>query len=114
MSPESLQIEDRAGSRAEVRILSLTGPLTLSNIFGFQSTVRADNSRALIIDFTGVPLIDSAGIGALVGAYVNRQKDGRTLGLVGVNQRIRQALQITHVENLFQFFTSIPEAEKAA
>jgi len=114
MSPEPLQIEDRAGSRAETRILRLTGPLTLSNIFGFQSTVRADNSRALILDFTAVPLIDSAGIGALVGAYVNRQKDGRSLGLVGVNQRIHQALEITRVDTLFRFFTSIAEAEQAA
>jgi anti-anti-sigma regulatory factor len=42
--------------------------------------VRADKSRALILDFTDVSLADSAGIGALVGAYVSRQKMGAASG----------------------------------
>jgi anti-sigma B factor antagonist len=114
MSSEPLRIEESAGSRHGVLILRLTGPLNLPNIFGFQSRVRGDNSRALILDFSSVPLIDSAGIGALVGAYVNRQKDGRSLSLVGVNQRIRQALEVTRVESFFSFFNSVADAEKAA
>ena len=113
MPQEPLHIEEQAGSRAGLQILRMSGPLTLSNIFGFQSKVRADQSRALILDFTAVPLIDSAGIGALVGAYVNRQKDGRSLGLVGVNQRIHQALEVTRVENFFHFYNSVAEAESA-
>jgi len=114
MPNQPLQIESLPGSREGIRILRLSGPLTLANVFGFQSTVRTDNSRGLILDFTAVPLADSAGIGALVGAYVSRQKDGRTLGLVGVNQRIHQALEVTRVENFFQFFGTVAEAEAAA
>ncbi|HEX4488754.1 MAG TPA: hypothetical protein VH088_20925 [Terriglobales bacterium] len=35
---------------------------------------------------------------------MNRQKEaGRTLTLKGVNQRVRQALQVTHVEQFFKF-----------
>ena len=75
MSSAPLQIADVTGSREEIRIFTLSGPLVLTNLFGFQSKVREDSSRALILDFTAVPLIDSAGIGALVGAYVTRQKD---------------------------------------
>ena len=108
-----MHIEDIAGSREGIRILRLAGPLTLPNLFGFQSKLRADNSRALILDFTDVPLADSAGIGALVGAYVTRQKDGRSLGLVGVNQRIHNALEVTRVEKFFHFFATVAEAEQA-
>jgi anti-sigma B factor antagonist len=114
MPEQPLHIEDLPGSQEGIRILRLAGPLTLPNVFGFQSKVRADNSRALILDFTDVPLADSAGIGALVGAYVTRQKDGRSLGLVGVNQRIHQALEITRVESFFRFFQTVAEAEEAA
>ena len=114
MPDQPLQIEDISGSREGIRILRLSGPLTLTNVFGFQAKVRADNSRGLILDFTAVPLADSAGIGALVGAYVSRQRDGRSLGLVGVNQRIHQALEVTRVENLFQYFATVAEAEQAA
>jgi len=113
MPDQPLHIEDFSGSREGIRILRLVGPLTLANVFGFQSRVRADHSHALILDFTDVPLADSAGIGALVGAYVTRQKDGRSLGLVGVNQRIHQALEVTRVENLFRFFGTVAEAEQA-
>jgi anti-sigma B factor antagonist len=113
MPEQPLQIEDLPGSRAGIRVLRLAGPLTLSNIFGFQSKVRADDSRALILDFTDVPLADSAGIGALVGAYVTREKGGRSLRLVGVNQRIHQALGVTQVEKFFHFFGTIAEAEQA-
>jgi anti-sigma B factor antagonist len=109
-----LHIEDLPGSREGIRVLRLSGPLTLLNLFGFQSKLRADNSRALILDFTAVPLADSAGIGALVGAYVTRQKDGRSLGLVGVNQRIHNALEVTRVENFFRFYATVTEAEHAA
>jgi anti-sigma B factor antagonist len=114
MPDQTLVIEETTGSREGVRILRLSGPLTLVNVFGFQAKVRADQSRALILDFAAVPLVDSAGIGALVGAYVSRQKDGRSLGLVGVNQRIHQALEVTRVENFFRFFDSVADAEKAA
>jgi anti-sigma B factor antagonist len=114
MPEQVLHIEDLPGSRAGIRVLRLVGPLTLPNLFGFQSKVRADNSRALILDFTGVPLADSAGIGALVGAYVSRQSDGRSLGLVGVNQRIHHALETTRVESFFHFYGTVAEAEQAA
>jgi anti-sigma B factor antagonist len=113
MADQPLHIEELPGSREGIHILRLSGPLTLQNVFGFQSKVRADKSRALIIDFTDVPLADSAGIGALVGAYVSRQKDGRRLGLVGVNERIHNALGVTRVENFFHFYETVAEAEAA-
>ena len=113
MASETLQIKDSNGSSEGVRIFQLSGPLVLTNLFGFQAKVREDQSKTLILDFSAVPLIDSAGIGALVGAYVSRQKDGRRLALVGVNKRIHDALEVTRVENFFQFYASVTEAEQA-
>jgi anti-sigma B factor antagonist len=114
MPEQPLEIEEVAGSRDGVKIWRLSGPLSLVNVFGFQSKLRADTSKSLILDFANVPLADSAGIGALVGAYVTRQKDGRSLGLVAVNQRIHNALEVTRVDNFFQFFETVEEAERAA
>jgi anti-sigma B factor antagonist len=114
MPEQPLHIEELPAPREGIRVLRLVGPLTLSNLFGFQSQLRADQSRGLILDFTEVPLADSAGIGALVGAYITRQKDGRTLGLVGVNQRIHNALEVTRVQNFFRFFATVAEADQGA
>ena len=102
-----------AGSRDGCQILRLTGPLTLANLFGFQSLIRSEKAPATIVDLTAVPYIDSAGIGALLGAHVSRQKEGRSLALVGVNQRVKNALEITHVWQFFAVFPSVAEAESA-
>lgn len=91
------------------RILRLDGPLTLPNIFQFQTVVRADRSRSLIVDLTNVPYVDSAGIGSLVGAHVSRENN-RTLTLVGTSQRVREALRVTKVEQFFRMAGSVDEA----
>jgi anti-sigma B factor antagonist len=113
MPQESLHIEDAPGTQPGQRILRLNGALVMTTIFEFQAMVRADTSRSLIIDFANVPYVDSAGIGALVGAYVTRQNGGRSLALVGVSERIHNALKVTRVEQFFRFFDSVSAAEEA-
>ena len=85
----------------------------MTTMFNFQAIIRADTSQTLIIDFGKVPYVDSAGIGALVGAYVTRQHSGRNLALVGVSERIHNALKVTRVEQFFRFFDSVSAAEQA-
>ena len=114
MPDQPLRVENLEGSQVGHRILRLTGPLTLSNLFEFQGLVRADKAPVIIIDLSNVPYIDSAGIGALMGAHVSRQKDGRTLALVGVNQRVQNALEVTRVFQFFSVYPSVAEAENAA
>ena len=113
MPREPFRIEERSGTQPGQRVLILTGPLTLATVCDFQATVRGDQSQCLIIDFTGVPYADSAGIGALVGASVTRQNCDRNLALVGVSERVRKALKITCVEQFFRFFDSVGAAEEA-
>ena len=112
-SQQPLSIEDLSGQRPGQRVLRLQGPVVLGTLFQFQSTLRAKDAKALIIDFTEVPYVDSAGIGALVSAYVTHQKDGRSLALVGVNDRVRNALIVTRVEPFFRFFPTVADAETA-
>ena len=111
MPQEPLVIEDVPGPKEGQRILRLTGPLTLTTLFDFQARVRADSSRALLLDFSKVPYVDSAGIGALVGAYVTHEKGGRSLYLLGVNERVHSALRVTHVEQFFHFVDSLTAVE---
>ena|SRR6266568_1081718 len=110
MPQEPLVIEDMAGPKEGQRVLRLTGPITISNLFDFQTRVRTNTVCQLIIDFRKVPFVDSAGIGALVGAYVTHQKDKRNLSLVGVSERVHHALQVTQVEKFFRFYDSVEAA----
>jgi anti-sigma B factor antagonist len=114
MPQEPLHIEDLSGATEGQRLLRLTGPIVISNMFQFQAMVRADKSRTLILDLTQVPYIDSAGIGALVGAYVTHQKEGRNLALVGVTERVRNTMQVTRVEPFFKFYSDVAAAQASA
>jgi anti-sigma B factor antagonist len=113
MPLDYLRMEDRPGAQPGQRVLTLEGALVLTTMFEFQGTVRADTSQTLIIDFTKVAYVDSAGIGALVGAYVTRQHSKRVLALVGVSERIHNALKVTHVEQFFKFYDTVSAAEEA-
>lgn len=88
------------------RLLKLDGPLTIGTLFEFQNLVRTNSSPKLILDFTNVPYIDSAGVGALVGAYVRHQKEGHSITLAGVNDRVRGTLKVTQVDSFFQYVDS--------
>ena len=114
MPDEPLRVENLEGSSVGHRIFRLTGPLTLPNLFEFQGLVRAEKSAVMIIDLTQVPYVDSAGIGALMGAHVSRQRDGRRLALVGVNQRVQHALEVTRVFEFFSVYPTVAQAESAA
>jgi anti-sigma B factor antagonist len=113
MRDEKLAIEELPAPAGQ-RILRLTGPLVLDSFFAFQTLIREDETDLLVLEFSGVPYIDSAGIGALVGAYVHRQKAGRNLLLVGVAPRVRTALQVTKVEHFFQFSDALPAEASAS
>jgi anti-sigma B factor antagonist len=107
MREEPLRIEDLGISNGK-HTLKLIGPLTISTLFEFQNLVRA-SSGSMLVDMTQVPYIDSAGVGALVGAYVRHNKDGHTLTLAGVNERVRNILKGTRVEQFFTYTDSIPQ-----
>ena len=106
MREETLTIEDTMAADGQ-RILRLSGPLVLSTFFEFQTLLREDKSPSLVLDFSNVPYIDSAGIGALVCAYVSRQKDNRRLVLARVSDRVRTALKVTKVDQFFSFSDQI-------
>jgi anti-sigma B factor antagonist len=113
MPQEPLQITDAPGQAEGQRVLHLAGPITLTNLFELQDMLRADPSRVLVLEMSGVPYVDSAAIGVLVGAYVSRQKNSRILALAAVTERVRTTLHITQVEQLFQFYPGVSEVPTA-
>jgi anti-anti-sigma factor len=92
------------------QVLTLTGPLTLSTLFGFQDEFRALTPPSLIVDLAGVPYIDSAGLGLLVNYYVSAERQGRRLLLAGANQRVYALLETTHVHTVLTLAPSVEAA----
>jgi anti-sigma B factor antagonist len=97
---DPLQIEIRPGGNSGEVVMHLTGPLTLNNLFDFQRTWREQSAALIMIDLTGVPYVDSAGIGSLVNIHVSKQKIGGTVQLLGVSDRVMTALAVTKVDKV--------------
>jgi anti-sigma B factor antagonist len=113
MTLENLQMIASDGSRAGQRILQMKGPLSLHTVFEFQNVLRAETSPSVIIDFSGVPFIDSAGLGALVGAHISAQKSRRQLYFAGMNTQVITLLEMTRIRSLFTVYPTLQEAEAA-
>lgn len=110
---ESLEVERLRGDGPDQGVLCLKGPLTAENLIPFQHAIRRDDSATVVLDFSEVPYVDSAGLGSLVSAYISRHKAGRRMALSGVNQRIMKLLEITRTEDLFLIFPTVEIAMDA-
>jgi len=91
----------------------MAGELTLQSLFSFQQAVRSDKAPVLILDLSGVTFVDSAGVGALVGACISAQKDSRKLALVGVGERAAASLSILGLTKFFPTFATVQAAEQS-
>lgn len=113
MSAEPFTLESVPGQAPGSRILRLTGPLTLSSLFEFQSTLRTDPPAVLILDLTAVPYMDSAGMGAIINYFVSCQRRGNKLLVAGVNGRVMELFRMTKVDKLLTLVPTVAEAEAA-
>jgi anti-anti-sigma factor len=108
---ESIDIQGSAGSKPDQRILRLVGSLNLVTVPGFLDAVRAEKSGTLILDFSGVNLVDSAGVGSLIQMHMSFQGAKLKLGFVGMSQRILAVLEVTRVRKLLPVFDSLEDAQ---
>ena len=110
MDFERLEVERPFRDAGGRGVLLLRGPLINENLPDFQNAIRRENVPTMILDLSGVPYIDSAGLGSLVSAYVSRHKSGQRTVLTGVNPSIIRLLEITRMAQLFPIFPSLSDA----
>jgi anti-sigma B factor antagonist len=111
MIHETLEIISQPGAKDGEQVFRLTGAMTIHTLFNFQSAVRAETAGALILDFSGVTYVDSAGLGAIVGAMLSYQKAGRKFLLAGANERVNALMAMTNVRKLLESYESVELAE---
>lgn len=108
MPSEPLEVE-----RLERGVLSIRGPLTMENVTPFMNAVRRETAPTMILDLSGVPYLDSSGLGSLVSACTSCAKAGRRIALTGVNKRVQKVLEITKTERVFLMFPTLSDAIEA-
>jgi anti-anti-sigma factor len=112
LSDAPLTIERRPGKTADTLIYSLTGPLTLRNMFEFQAELRGKPApRLTIFDISAVPYMDSAGMGLVMNQYVHCQTKGAKMIVVGANSRVMDLFEVTKVSTILPLKATLEEAE---
>jgi anti-sigma B factor antagonist len=111
MSFEKLAFEPLPSTDNE-HVFRLLGPVTLNNIFVLQELV-GQPSVTTVLDLTGVPYMDSAGLGILVKSHVSHQQNGQRLILVGANHRVLDLFKITKVDTVLELALDMETAHRA-
>ena len=104
------KIESLPGPQEGVRILHLVGPFRLQQVWEFQSIMRGGTDPVTIIDLTEVPYMDSASLGAIMGAHVFYQKNNRQYALVGVTERHKLLFEVGGVDKLLVIYDNVDQA----
>ncbi len=107
-----LTIERAEGKNPSTRVFRLSGTLTLRNLFELQSELRRSALPPLtVIDLTGVPYMDSAGMGLVMNHYVRCQTNGTKLVVSGANNRVIDLFKVTKVDTVLPLAPTIEAAE---
>jgi anti-sigma B factor antagonist len=107
-----LTIERKEGKTPGTTIIQLTGPVTLLNLFDLQAQLRTGElPRLSILDLSGVPYMDSSGMGAIINYYVRCQNNGVKLIVAGISDRVLELFKLTKVDVLIAQAATIEEAE---
>jgi anti-sigma B factor antagonist len=101
---------------ADVFVLLCTGRI----VFGDEGAVLRERvgsmlpgTPKIVVNLKAVEYIDSAGLGILVGLFVSARNRGGELKLVSPNQRTKELLRRTSLDNIFRVHGNNEEAVAA-
>ncbi len=64
----------------------------------------------LLVDLSAVGFLDSSGLGALVRALTNTQKDGGTTKLLRAGPQVKKLLAMTNLDSVFELHDDLETA----
>jgi anti-sigma B factor antagonist len=106
-----LDLETRAID--DVTVLFCKGRFTYrdeARAFSEKIAELLPNARQLVVEFSGLEVIDSAGLGELVVVHMWIRASGCSLKLAGANPRIQQLLELTNLLSVFDVHPTLDDA----
>ena len=98
----------------DVTILDLEGKVTIGEgSVALRNAIRrllGEGKNKILLNLGGVGYIDSSGIGELVSSFTAVNKEGGTLKLLNLTQKIQDLLAITKLLTVFDVFDEESDA----
>ncbi len=101
---------------SEVSILSPQGELDLSNSKTLEKVIGKQIEKGcneIIIDFGGVPFVDTAGIGALITSLICLRDKKGNLKLSSLEPQVKKTLQMAGLTKIFKIYKNREEAVRS-
>ena len=110
----SLQVEGRPVG--EVYVTKCAGRLVAGEVHTLQAFVHKAlrDHQDVVLQMEHVNFVDSSGLGALVRLVQSAKSEGRHLRLCAVPDRVRQAIELTNLQSLFEMHLDESDAIVAA
>ena len=109
-----MQIDERV--IGTVTVLDLKGKITLNDgdtaLRDKINSLMQQDRRSILLNFGGVPYIDSSGLGEVVRSYTTVSRQNGQLKLVNLTKRITDLLSITKLLTVFETFEDEASALK--
>ena len=99
-----------------VTLLKPEGPLTDAAAGEFATAARATMTQTLgrfVVDLSAVPFVDSVGLETLLDLTDALGESGKVLKLCGTNKTVRQVLEVTEIDSLFDHFDDVNSAVRS-
>ncbi|WP_446224475.1 anti-sigma factor antagonist [Nocardia sp. IBHARD005] len=97
-----------------VTVVDLSGKLTIGvgdvKLREAVQGLLTDGRKKIVMNLSGVTVIDSSGLGVLVGSYTSATRSDALLKLSDVPPKVRDILHITQLSTVFETFDSESDA----
>ena len=107
-----LNISERQAG--DVTILDMSGKVTIGEgSVALRNTIRrlvGEGKKGILLNLADVGYVDSSGIGELVSSFTAVNKEGGSLKLLSLTQKIQDLLAITKLLTVFDTFDDEGEA----
>ena len=100
----------------DITIIVIDGMLTLGSDQYFADMLQNEINRGrqkIVLDMTKVKYIDSLGIGQIAGGFTALEEIKGKLVLARSNEKIKQLLRLTGLQNHIETFPTVEEAIQA-
>jgi anti-sigma B factor antagonist len=102
---------------ADITAMTFTGRLIRGHQWdGIEFVIReriAQGLRKLVLDFSGLNYIDSAGIGFVAVCIGSVEQPGGKVAVACAEGQVRQLLVMTHLDRVVAIYPDLPSAQNA-
>ncbi len=100
----------------DINVLDCSGRI----VFGDETSALRDevtdivaSGSSLVLNLAGVNYIDSGGLGTLVSLFTSAKKNGGSIKLASLTQRVGDLMQVTKLLTVFEVYDTEEQALRA-